>query len=77
MALVLSNPAAHLCFIKIITIMKKILFWTVFSLGTLLFVSCTADDITDAAVNQVADDTGGQNGTPPPPPPPPDKTPKL
>ncbi|WP_291151821.1 hypothetical protein [Flavobacterium sp. UBA7680] len=33
--------------------------------------SCTADEMQAPAQNQVADDTGGQQGIPIPPPPPP------
>jgi hypothetical protein len=49
--------------------MKKILLLAVFSLGSLLCTSCTADEITETINNQTADDTGGQSSIPPPPPP--------
>lgn len=51
--------------------MKKIVLFSLFLIASAAMTSCTADENSEAVQNQVADDTGGQNGTIPPPPPPP------
>ncbi len=50
--------------------MKKIIFFSLFLLGSMAMTSCTADETIEPTQNQVADDTGGQNGNIKPPPPP-------
>lgn len=53
--------------------MKKILYISMFCLGSIALTSCTAEELPMPIENQMADDSGGQYGipTPPPPPPPP------
>ena len=51
--------------------MKKILLFSFFILSSMAMTSCTADEMQAPAQNQVAEDTGGQQGIPVPPPPPP------
>jgi hypothetical protein len=51
--------------------MKNILLFSFFILSSMAMTSCTADEMQEPAQNQVAEDTGGQQGIPVPPPPPP------